>query len=137
MKIVDDCLEVTEQKIAVLFLGERAESDGEVGVICSIHRDGWQLEVESFEHGAVYEAVYDSFQYPIPIHKATVKKVCEAKEGRPSFAYDTLYPGDETPHYSNSKIHPCCDNPTVIKANALTIGKTVSELRELVEWMEK
>ena len=136
MKIVDDYLEVTEPEIAVLFLGERAESDGEVGVICSIHRDGWQLEVEPFNHGAAYEAVYDSFQYPIPIPKETVKKVCEYRIDFDNCAWlgwGKVHEDFNSPIYGLPNVTICAK----LKANALTIGKTVGELRELWEWMEK
>ena len=145
MKIVDDYLEVTEPEIAVLFLREKVEVADDIGVTReAILRFlyGISKDIGIFGVTLSDEKLKDViFRYgKIRIPKATVKKVCEAKEKEASFAYNSSMPGDESPRYHNSGFHVALhleSDITYFKASALTIGKTVGELRELVEWMEK
>ena len=136
MKIIDDYLEVAEPEIAVLFLGEEIKThQGRTVILAGIYKRYWV----GIYIGCI--SAREKYEYPVRIPKETVKKVCEVKEGDSIFF---TYPleedlGDERPpHYGNryedkfEDLFQLC-----LKANALTIGKTVGELRELWEWMEK
>ena len=129
MKIVNNYLEVTEPEIAVLFLGEEIEYC--IPNLDDIANNKYEWKSEKLDiksYGLVYK---------IRIPKETVKKVCEAKEGEAYFSYTPLYKDWEYPFYGKYNSQEENGIRIFIKATALTISKTVGELRELVEWMEK
>ena len=134
MKIIDDYLEVTEPEIAVLFLGKAVEFP--------IMNRGWQTDgtldgVEKSEFWIRFFNDSGTAVEIIRIPKETVKKVCEAEEGKACFRI--RYKKVEVcsfDYYITYQSSWMQTNRIFLEVNAITIGKTVSELRKLVEWME-
>ncbi len=127
---MNDHLEVTDPEIEVLFLGKEIETpDGPAKLIGTNSQDGLYRFQYMFSDGDWH------WFFSIRIPKATVKKVCEQKEGEAWFilsSQETFDTHDEPIYGHKWRKHFTAKG---IKANALTIGKTIGELRELWRWL--
>lgn len=70
----------------------------------------------------------------VRVDKPRIRSAITPKEGDPVFLFGNNWTSYLSPDYSHSW-EP--KKKMAIKANALTIGKTVGELRELLAWMEE
>ena len=122
-KIKSDYLIIDDPVEAVLFVGKRATFH------CSDYSpfDGIVLEWDTLRYFCSYSNAY------ITVHKSNVKETCEAVEGYPVLRFkDTGFIFHE-PVYDGIMT----EYTGYIKANALTIGKSVAELKELIKWYKE
>ncbi len=126
---MNDHLEVTEPEIAVLFLGEEIETpDGPAKLIGTNSQDGLYRFQYMFSDGDWH------WFFSVRIPKATVKTVCaDKKYGDPCFTWCNLHTDKDDPKYRIAWTDDFMR--WAVKANALTIGKNVGELRELWKWL--
>ncbi len=134
---MNDHLEVIEPEIAVLFLGEEVETpDGPAKLIGTNSQDGLYRFQYMFSDGDWH------WFFSVRIPKSTVKKVCEIKEGDAYFIIASAFSDVIKPNYFPNAtkeflnyLNHMKQEFKCIKANALTIGKNVGELRELWRWL--
>lgn len=142
MKIKGDYLIVDTPEEAVCFLGEEVEV---------FYLNGWhiavlgmiglkQVEGEFYQitvDGGVEDAEFSVVEYPLRIPRETIKKVLEPKEREAYVGFQAKCPEKECPFYGNYLSHDfkTITRASLLKANALTIGKTVGELHELWRWL--
>jgi len=140
-KIKSDYLIITDSVEKILFKDyeifeprERLD-DGTV--------EKWYDDLIVFDEGLFGIEDYLFTDKPFKVHKSIVKEVCEPKEDDAIFywkKYDgvTLHELDDFPEYFNcisDLIHLVIDIKDIeyIKANPLSISKTIGELRELMQ----
>ena len=117
-KVVDGYYEITDIKEAVLFYHKQ--------VVISTEGEWWMHAVRTDVIARLAEEGAKIRVTPPQLWKA-IKPVV----GRARFAFTDEYPASMAPHYlaSDAKGHP---GDTHIEANAITLGKRVGQLRELV-----
>jgi len=113
--------------------------DDPVEAVLFLNRKGTFVHFKDLE--GKYEVVISTFglSYLIrkigyfKIHKSVVREVCKAVEGYPVLRFkDTGFIFYE-PVYDGIM----AEDIGYIKANALTIGKSVAELKELIKWYKE
>ena len=110
MKIEGDKLELQTPSEAVLFLWSRGYISG---------------------HGRCQPS--QSFSTPEFVGREEVLEVITPEEGDAVFWWSKDFEKTNTPAYSRRFVNNYI-NQSSVKANALTIGKTVGELRALLSW---
>lgn len=125
-KIKSDYLIVTDPKVAVEFLGKKGKSA----------ISAWYGKIIINNNKITLDGVVCS--QGIKIHKSVVKEICEPKEGDAVFIINLKDDDDyEYPFYTEYKqILSVIEKQThyVIKANALSTGLPVGELKEFCNW---
>ena len=132
MKTLDNYLEITEPEIAVLFLDERVILNYHEGKLSMVSKEECPFTIYTYTNTDNDYEKWALFYVP----KETVKKVCEYRIDFDHCAWigwSEKHEDFNSPLYGLPNVTICAK----LKANALTIGKTVGELRKLWEWLEK
>ena len=134
-----DGITTDEATIAAMFLDERIEMYWH-GAWCLISLyDDWDISVNGFAWSTGEEG-YEKLSDMIRIPYALVWQAIQPVEGEACFAWPVHRKEAQQPTYrwdgdmrslENGSVDSVLE--AVVAANALTIGKTVGELRELIE----
>ena len=133
-----DYLVTSDPGIAVMFLGLEVayNSYGDKGVLSAIYKAEPFFAVDRSKHGLVKLSEGVSM---VGIPRVLVAEAIKPVEGEGVFGWLNMWGDKVTPQYLHAdtySMHPM--NPHggyhYAKANALTIGQTVGQLRRLIEW---
>lgn len=129
MRIENDYLRITNQQEAAVFLEEEIETPDGPARLTDI---SLRIGKPAIYHYAIDEHDW-CWAFVFRVSKAVVKKVCTAEEGKPGFNLTEIGEAAVFPMYRMFDGERSA--PSIwLKANALTIGKTVGELRALIAW---
>ena len=124
--IEDGYLVTSDPSIAVLFLGENLSDEDDGGLLSvTIDEEGPFVirNREGCEHSQWLISI------PLSLVAEIIKPVWQQD---PVFYFYDSDNDDDSPGYREVHNVPKHDNEIIIKANAITIGRTVGQLRELI-----